>query len=759
VSARTDAIKQTTAIVTGMDCAACAANISRGLSRIDGIKSVNVNFATSKAAVSYDDTKVSKDTIVATVKKMGYGIAFNEKEQAHHKEMAQDALKRRLIVSSCLAIPAFIVGMVLMWFDIDVPFKDIILLVLATPIQFVIGWPFYRGTWMALKNGSANMDTLIALGTSAAYFYSVYAIIALPGEGQYFEVSAILITLVLLGKFLEARATGKASDAIARLMKLAPKTAIVIRAGKQKTIPIDEVVLGDIILVKPGQKIPVDGVVVNGDSSVDESMITGESIPVEKGKGDKVVCGTINAHGSFTFKATAIGANTTLSGIIRLIEQAQSEKAPIQRFADTVSAYFVPVVVVLALITFTIWVAVSAGIQAGLLAAVAVLVIACPCSLGLATPTAIMVGTGIGAQNGILIKGPEVLERAGKVSHVIFDKTGTITEGKPRLTDIVRLGNPDENTILAIAASIEATSEHPLADAIVRAAHDRGIKLVKTTGMRAIPGKGVVASITGIANKSGKSINGKRFAIGNDALMRDQKVNTRLITKLVEELESAGKTAMVLSTGKTALGIVAVADTIRPSAKKAIERLKNMGIQSYLITGDNERTANAIATQAGIPAANVFARVMPGDKASHVKKLQTRRTKEGAASRQKGPVHSIVAMVGDGVNDAPALAQADVGIAMGSASDVALESGSIVLMRNDPQGVAQAIQLSKNTMRKIRQNMFWALFYNVLGIPIAAGALYPSTGWLLSPIIAGGAMALSSVSVVANSLLLRRKRL
>lgn len=754
-------MKNVTAIITGMHCASCAANVGRGLARLEGIREANVNFATAKATITYDERKIDRETILAAIVKMGYGATFDEKEREREAGHERANLKRRLIVSAALAIPAFIIGMVLMWFEIDVPYKDIILLILATPIQFVIGWPFYRGAWMALKNRSANMDTLIALGTSAAYAYSVYAIIALPDQGQYFEVSAILITLVLLGKFLEARATGKASDAIARLMKLAPKTAIVIRAGRQKIIPIDEVVLGDIILVKPGQKIPVDGVVVNGDSSVDESMITGESIPVEKGKGDKVVCGTINAHGSFTFKATAIGANTTLAGIIRLIEQAQSEKAPIQRFADTVSAYFVPVVVLLAIITFVIWLAVGGGFQAGLLAAVAVLVIACPCALGLATPTAIMVGTGIGAQNGILIKGPEVLERAGKVSHVVFDKTGTITEGKPKLTDIVRLGEPDENAILAIAASIEATSEHPLADAIVQAAHDRGIKIAKTTGMRAIPGKGVVASITGIANKK---VNGKRFAIGNDALMRDQKVSTRTITKLVAELESAGKTAMVLSQGKTALGIVAVADTIRPSAKKAVERLREMGIQSYLITGDNERTATAIASQAGIPASNVFARVMPGDKASHVKKLQKKGAKKGKeASGKKASGASsnngIVAMVGDGVNDAPALAQADVGIAMGSATDVALESGSIVLMRNDPQGVAQAIQLSRNTMSKIRQNMFWALFYNVLGIPIAAGALYPSTGWLLSPIIAGGAMALSSVSVVTNSLLLRRKRL
>jgi Cu+-exporting ATPase len=726
-------MRQTTAIVTGMDCAGCAANIGRGLKRLEGVKEANVNFATSKAAVTYDETKLKTDDIIAAVKKMGYGITFDEKEHAHLREKELGSLRRRLVISTALAVPAFIIGMLLMWLGIEIPYRDIILLVLATPIQFIIGWPFYRGTWLALRNRSANMDTLIALGTTAAYAYSVYAMIALPGQGQYFEVSAILITLVLLGKFLEARATGKASDAIARLVKLQPKTAIVIRAGKQKTVPIDDVRVGDVILVKPGQRIPVDGVVVTGDSTVDESMLTGESIPVEKAKGDKVVAGTVNVHGSFTFRAAAVGANTTLAGIIRLIEQAQAAKAPIQRFADTVSAYFVPVVIVLAIVTFIIWLFVGAGVQAGLLAAVAVLVIACPCALGLATPTAIMVGTGIGAQNGILIKGADVLERAGSITHVVLDKTGTITQGKPVLTDIVRLGDMLEHDILRIAASIEANSEHPLADAIVTAAKDRGIKLTKTASMRAVPGKGVIATM-----------NGKRWALGNEALMRQVQANTRLLARMTAELENTGKTAMVLAQGRKAIGIIAVADTLRPTAKKGVEQLHSLGIQTYLITGDNERTAAAIAAQAGIPPANIFSRVMPGDKAAHVKKLQ-----------RKG----VVAMVGDGINDAPALAQSDVGIAMGSATDVALESGSIVLMRNDPQGVAQAIRLSRNTMHKIHQNMFWALFYNVLGIPIAAGALYPFTGWLLSPIIAGGAMALSSVSVVTNSLLLRGKKL
>jgi Cu+-exporting ATPase len=723
--------KQLNVIVTGMDCAACASNITRGLQQLSGTKEASVNFATSKATIIFDDKKLGEQDITDKIKKLGYGVTLDEKEHQKAKEQDLENLKRKLWVSTCLAVPAFIIGMALMWFGIETPFKDVILLVLATPIQFVIGWQFYRGAWMSLKNKSATMDTLIALGTSAAYLYSVYAILSLPGQPQYFEVSAILITLVLLGKFLEARATGKASDAIARLLKLQPKTAIVIRNGKERTIAVDQVVEGDVILVKPGQKVPVDGKVASGNSSVDESMITGESIPVEKSKGDKVTGGTMNVHGSFTFKATRVGANTTLAGIIRLIEQAQGAKAPIQRFADTVSGYFVPVVVALAIATFIIWIIAGAGLQAGILAAVAVLVIACPCALGLATPTAIMVSTGIGASKGILIKGGDVLERAGSVNHIIFDKTGTITEGRPKLTDVISLSGIDENSLLRIAATIERGSEHPLADAIVQGAKDRKIATGKAATMKAVPGKGITATISR-----------KQYSLGNEALMKTVRVATKSSAQNVEKLENEGKTVMFVAQGRKLLGFVAVADTIRPTAKDAIKMLNEMGVESYLITGDNERTAKAIAKEAGI--GNVFAKVLPEKKAEHVKKLQ-----------RKG----IVAMVGDGINDSPALAQADVGIAMGSGTDVALESGSIVLMKNDPADAARAIKLSRLTMKKIKQNMFWALFYNVMGIPIAAGALYPFTGWLLSPIIAGGAMALSSVSVVSNSLLLKQKKL
>ena len=721
-------MKKLDIIVTGMDCASCAANVTRGLTRLSGVKEANVNFATSKAAVTYDETKLTVEDIAQAIKDTGYGTTLDEKEHERQKEADLKKLRLKLIIGACLAIPAFVIGMVLMWFGIDVPYKDYILFGLATPVQFIIGWQFYRGAWAALRNRTATMDTLIALGTSAAYLYSVYAMLFLPGTGQYFEVSAILITLVLLGKFLEARATGKASEAIERLLKLQPDTAIVIRGGKERKISIDQVKMGDIIVVKPGQKIPVDGIVVTGQSSVDESMLTGESIPVEKSKGDLVAAGTINTHGAFRFKATRVGANTTLAGIIRLIEQAQGAKAPIQRFADSIAAYFVPVVVIIAIITAVVWLFAGAGVQAAILAAVAVLVIACPCALGLATPTAIMVGTGLGAKHGILIKGGDVLERAGTISAVVFDKTGTITEGKPKLTDIIPLAGVEEDELLRIAATIEHGSEHPLADAIVNAAKERGIPLSLAKSMRAVPGKGIIAMV-------GK----KQYSLGKPELAR---VKLGIAAKTGPLLEKQGKTVMFLTQGNRLLGMLAVADTIRPTAKKAIEMLDSIGVKSYLITGDNAQTATTIASHAGIK--NVFARVMPDQKAAHIKKLQ-----------RKG----VVAMVGDGINDAPALAQADVGIAMGAGTDVALESGNIVLMKNDPADAARAILLSKATMRKIKQNMFWALFYNVLGIPIAAGALYPFTGWLLSPIIAGGAMALSSVSVVSNSLLLKRTKL
>lgn len=717
--------------ITGMHCASCATLIDKSLSRLKGVIDANVNYSTAKATVRYDESEADVEDMIATVKKKGYDAYLptkGENRQAAAQKKEIEYFRKMFFLSLLFAIPTFIIGMIFMWMGIHIPGQDYILWALATPVQFIVGWQFYKGSWAALKNKSANMDSLIAIGTSAAYFFSVYAVLFNPSLGQYFETSAILITLVIMGKYLESAAKGKTSDAIKKLMSLSPKKARVIRDGNEMTIPVDDVVMDDVLLVKPGEKVPVDGEILEGNSSVDESMITGESIPVEKKKGDPVTGGTMNKHGSFRFKATKIGENTTLSQIIRLIEEAQGKKAPIQRFADTVSAYFVPIVIAIAILTFMIWQIAGQGVAFALLTGVAVLVIACPCSLGLATPTAIMVGTGRGAKKGILIKGGDALETAHNLDYVIFDKTGTITHGQPEVTDVVSLGNTD---VLKIAASIEQDSEHPLAEAIVKKAKESSMKLSKAQGFKAIPGHGIEAKV-----------GSKRYLIGNSRLMQDHKIDDSAIIRKKEELESKGKTVMILADEKNVLGLVAVADTIKPTSRKAVGKLQRMKIFVYMITGDNERTARAIAKQAGIN--HVFADVLPEDKAAYVKKLQ-----------RKGKV----AMVGDGINDAPALAQADIGIAMGSGTDVAMESGNVVLMRNDLLSVPKAIKLSRKTMRKIRQNMFWALFYNVLGIPIAAGVLYPFTGWLLSPIIAGGAMALSSVSVVSNSLLLKYQKI
>ncbi len=723
--------------ISGMHCASCSTILTRALQKVPGVTEATVNYSTERATVSYDPSKAKTEDFFAAVANKGYKAALydtgkgkDREEKRRTKEINET--KQLFLIGLFFSTPALLISMVLSKTGIVLPFENYILWLLATPVQFYVGWQFYRGAWHSLRNFSASMDTLIAIGTSAAYFYSVYVVLFEPELGQYFETGAILITFVMLGKYLEALAKGKTSAAIKKLMGLQPKTALVIRNGKQQEIPIEQVIEGDIVIVKPGQKIPVDGTIVEGHSSVDESMITGESIPVEKKKGDPVIGATINKTGSFQFKATKVGANTTLALIIQLIEDAQAKKAPIQRFADAVSAYFVPVVIVISILTFLGWYFIAQeAFSFSLLAAVAVLVIACSCALGLATPTAIMVGTGKGAEKGILIKGGDALEAAHKIKFVIFDKTGTITHGEPKVTNILSFGNSSQKEILRIAASLEQHSEHPLAEAIVTDAQQRKISLEKSQQFQAIPGHGVAAKI-----------GSKIFYLGNTRLMQKQHVHTNTIADQIITLEEEGKTVMLLSDGKTVLGAVAVADTIKETAKRAVEKLQRMGIGVYLITGDNQRTAQGIAKQAGIT--NVFAEVLPDQKAAYVKKLQ----KQGK-----------VAMVGDGINDAPAIAQADIGIAMGSGTDVAMETGNIVLMRNDPQDVAKAIRLSKITMAKIKQNMFWALFYNVLGIPIAAGILYPFTGWLLSPMIAGGAMAMSSVSVVSNSLLLKMKKL
>ncbi len=729
-------MKEVELMINGMHCASCASIINRSLKKKRGIIRSNVNFSTSKASVEFDEKRLTESDLIKVIKQKGYGATLSQGEDFKHHERLKKkelrVLKERFFISLVFAVPVFFIGMIFMWLGIEIPYQDYILWLLATPIQFFVGWPFYKGMWNALKNKSANMDSLVALGTSAAYFFSVYAVLFNTKLGQYFETSAILITLVIMGRLLEAVAKRKTSDAIKKLVGLSPKIATVIRKGKEIKIEIDEVVEGDIVIVKPGEKIPVDGRIIEGGSSIDESMVTGESIPIAKNKGDDVIGATINKHGSFKFKATKVGENTTLSQIIKLIEEAQGKKAPIQRFADIVSSYFVPIVIAIAVLTFLVWFFVlNQTLSFALIVSVAVLVIACPCALGLATPTAIMVGTGKGARKGILIKGGDALEIAHKLKFVIFDKTGTITKGTPEVTDIVSLTKKSEKDLLKLAASMEKPSEHPLAEAIVKRAKQLRLPLAKVTSFEAIPGHGITAKVSKT-----------KYYCGNTKLMSKNNIEMRLVGKKVLNLEKEGKTVMVLADNKKVLGVLAIADTIKATSSLAVKKLQLMGLKVFMITGDNKQTAKAIAKQAGIR--NIFVEVLPKDKADYVKKLQ-----------RKG----LVAMIGDGINDAPALAQANIGIAMGSGTDVAMETGNVVLMRNDLLDVPKSISLSRQTMVKIKQNLFWALFYNVLGIPIAAGILYPFTGWLLSPIIAGAAMAFSSVSVVSNSLLLKYKKL
>ena len=804
--------------ITGMTCTTCAATIEKGLVETPGVEQVNVSFASEKASIEYDPSKVDLAKIKNTISQIGYGVATKKSifpvagmtcascvsrveealtsvpgvisasvnlasekatveyvegtelgalrqavKEAGYKlgseaETLEDVttaaqreirtVRNRLILAAVLASTI----MALMW----TPFFEgtaYLLWALATPVQFWAGWRFYRGTWGALRHRTANMNTLIAVGTSAAYLYSMIAVLfprLFTAGGLephlYFDTSAMIITLILLGRFLEARARGQTSEAIKKLIGMQPKTALVIRDGEEGEVPIEDVQVSDLVLVRPGERVPVDGIIRLGYSSTDESMITGESIPVEKKVGDKVIGATINKTGSFQLEATKVGKDTTLAQIIRLVEEAQGSKAPIQRLADVIASYFVPIVIGIAIITFIIWYSVGPdpALTFALLNFVAVLIIACPCALGLATPTAIMVGTGKGAEHGILIRSAEALERSHQIRTVLLDKTGTLTRGEPEVTDIVAVPASSQEEVLRLAASAERDSEHPLGEAIVKAALEKKLEVASTKDFNAIPGQGVEASVAG-----------KHLLLGNLTLITDRGLSLNGLGEEAERLWEKGKTVMFLGLDSQVVGIIALADTLKPNAREALEQLHKLGIKVVMLTGDNRRTAEAIAREAGID--DVLAEVLPEHKAQEVKRLQN----EG----------KVVAMVGDGINDAPALVQADVGIAIGTGTDVAIETGDITLISGDLEGIVTAISLSKRTMKTIRQNLFWAFAYNTTLIPVAAGVLYLAFGQtgvpsglhfilgkygFLNPILAAAAMAASSVTVVFNSLRLRR---
>ena len=723
--------------VEGMTCSACANRVERVTKKVSGVENSSVNFATEKLNITFDENKISVNELKSIVEKAGYNLIVEEKKEDAVKKIPDfKKLWYRFILSLIFTIPLLIISMGHM---VGMQLPHIIdpmmnplnfaitQLALTIPVM-IIGYKFYLIGFKNLFKLSPNMDSLIAIGTSAAVVYGLFAIYKINiGEHEYamhlyFESAAVILTLITLGKYLEAVSKGKTSDAIKKLMGLAPKTANIIRDGKELTIPIEEVKVFDIVIVKPGEKLPVDGEIIEGNTSIDESMLTGESIPVEKSIGSKVIGASINKTGFIKYKATKVGDDTALAQIIKLVEDAQGTKAPIAKLADVIAAYFVPAVIGLAIIAALGWYISGESAVFSLTIFIAVLVIACPCALGLATPTAIMVGTGKGAENGVLIKGGEALETAYKVETIVFDKTGTITEGKPKVTNIITKGI-SETEILALAASAEKGSEHPLGEAIVKAAEEKNIKLKEIEDFKAIPGHGIEVKIE-------NSI----ILLGNKKLMVERGIDLGDLQNKSNQLAEEGKTPMFLSADNEIKGIVAVADTVKENSKKAIEAIHNMGIKVAMITGDNEKTAKAIAKEVGIDI--VLAEVLPEDKANEVKKLQNDNKK--------------VAMVGDGINDAPALVQADV-----SGNDVAMESADIVLMRSDLLDVIKAIQLSKATINNIKQNLFWAFAYNVLGIPVAMGVLHIFGGQLLNPMIAAGAMSLSSVSVLLNALRLR----
>jgi len=773
----------------GMTCASCANTIEKALGKAPGVSNASVNFATKTATVRYAAAATSPEKLVGVVKGTGYDAvvpapasrnyaghdpAMPGMSEAEHAAMPaghtmgehevgedhsahmhvnadeQTVLLRKVIVGAVLSVPVLVIAMSHGKIAfLNQPWINWLQLALTTPVVVWCGSQFYRMAWMGLKHFRANMDSLVALGTGTAFLYSIAATVwpaffsvargsAMGGMAMvpvYYEAAAVIIVLVLLGKLLEARATGNTSAAIRRLIGLQAKTARVVRAGREQDIPVEQVIVGDTVIVRPGEKIPVDGKVETGDSAIDESMLTGESVPVEKKAGDAVFGATINTTGALTFCATKVGNDTALQQIVRLVQEAQGSKAPIARLADTISGYFTPAVLGIAIITFVVWYFVApidTRLSMALLTFVSVLIIACPCALGLATPTAIMVGTGRGAEHGILIKGGEALETAHKLTAIILDKTGTITQGKPALTDVRALPGTVEADLVRLAASAERRSEHPLAAAIVEGAKARGLTLAEPSAFKAVIGNGIEATV-----------DGRAVLIGKRALLADRGIDTTALDSLAEELAAVGKTPMYTAIDGKPAGLIAVADQVKPESKAAIEQMQKMGLRVAMITGDNAKTAAAVAKEVGIAPEMVFAEVLPGNKAEHVKKLQAQGL--------------VVGMVGDGINDAPALAQANIGFAMGTGTDVAIEASDVTLIRGDLRTVPEAIALSRDTMRTIKQNLFWAFIYNALGIPIAAGVLYPFTGWLLSPIIASAAMAFSSISVVLNSLRLAHR--
>lgn len=744
---KTDNIREIIIPISGMTCASCANAIEKSINKLNGIQEVNVNLATEKAKVVYDSSQTRISEIKDAIFKAGYkALEVQASEQVDYekdrREKEMKSLWKKFLVATTFAIPLLYIAMGHM---LGLPLPKIIMpdmhplnfgliqLILVIPIV-IVGHKFYTVGFSRLFKREPNMDSLIAIGTSAAFLYGIYAIFQISNgkieyaKDLYFETAGVIIALILIGKYLESVTKGKTSEAIKKLMGLAPKTATVIHDGKEMVIPIDEVEVGDIILVKPGEKIPVDGEVIEGRTSVDESMLTGESIPVEKNTGSIVIGASINKNGTIKFKATKVGKDTALSQIIKLVEDAQGSKAPIAKVADVISGYFVPIVISIAIISGLAWYISGMSVIFSLTIFISILVIACPCALGLATPTAIMVGTGKGAEYGVLIKGGVALETTHKIETIVFDKTGTITEGKPKVTDIISTRVANENELLKLAASAEKGSEHPLGEAIVNMANDKKLDLLKVDNFEAIPGHGIEVVI-----------DNKKILLGNKKLMNDRNIEI-ILQEESNRLAEEGKTPMYISIDNKLAGIIAVADIMKPNSKRAIEILHSMGIEVAMITGDNKRTAEAIAKQVGID--RVLAEVLPQDKANEVKKLQDEGKK--------------VAMVGDGINDAPALAQADIGISIGSGTDVAVESSDIVLIRSDLMDVPTAIQLSKQTIRNIKQNLFWAFIYNSAGIPVAAGILYLAGGPLLNPIIAAGAMAFSSVSVLSNALRLKR---